>query len=249
MIESKINKDLERKIDLYVNGKLNEAEIDELWVELIEDEYYLDYTKSVANLKAVIERKRKEERAAAVLPLRKYINYGAAAAVALIIGVIGILNYPANNTDSNGIEAIDLIEYGINRSVGDTAVETDNEVVRQAINLANKGNTDEAIRILEVELSSTDDINEIAELSLTLGSIQYNYGNYEGALASFERVASLENIDVLLLDKSLWFLGNTYIQLDNLVEAEKAFQKAINLDKQYSRVAQHYLEVIRNSTE
>ena len=45
MIESNINRDLENKIDLYVNGKLTADEINDLWVELIQDEYYLDYTK------------------------------------------------------------------------------------------------------------------------------------------------------------------------------------------------------------
>ena len=248
MIESKINKELEGKIDLYVNGKLNEEQIDELWAELIQDEYYLDYTKSVANLKAVIEQKRKEERVATVLPLRKYINYGVAAAVALIIGVVGILNFTANNNQGSELEALGWIEYGTVRSAGDDPALSDNEIVRQAINLANNGSTEEAIRILEEELDAASEVNEIAELSLTLGSIQYNYGNYEGALVSFERVTDLENVDLLILDKSLWYLGNTYIQLDNLVAAEQAFQQTINLDRQYSRVAQRYLEVI-NSLE
>ena len=51
MIQNNLNKDLERQIDLYLNGRLTEEQTDDLWFELIQDGYYLDYMKSVANLK------------------------------------------------------------------------------------------------------------------------------------------------------------------------------------------------------
>ncbi len=45
------------KIIRYVNGGLSDDEIDELWVEIIRDEYYMNYLKTIVNLKKVIEEK------------------------------------------------------------------------------------------------------------------------------------------------------------------------------------------------
>lgn len=45
------------KIIRYINGRLSGAEIDELWAELIRDEHYMNYLKTIVNLKKVIEEK------------------------------------------------------------------------------------------------------------------------------------------------------------------------------------------------
>lgn len=247
MIESKINKELEGQIDLYVNGKLSEEQVDELWAELIQDEYYLDYTKSVANLKAVIEKKRKANTKAPVHHLRKVLGYGAAAAVALLIGVIGILNYSATNGTSNEIEALSWMDYGTVRNPETSSeILTDNEIIRQAISLTNNGNTEEAISLLTEELTKVSEPVDIAEISLMLGSIQYNYGNYSEALVSFNRVVDQESVDDKILEKAWYYLGNTYIQLDNMTEAKLAFEQTIDYDQQYSRVAQRYLDIIQS---
>ncbi|MCG8373386.1 MAG: hypothetical protein MI700_07630 [Balneolales bacterium] len=244
MIESNFNKDLERKVDLYVNGMLDEQGIDDLWAELIQDEYYLDYTKSVANLKAVIEKERSAKGDAPTRRLRKYANYGIAAAIALFIGVVGVMNYTSTNVANDGLEPLSWIEYDNYRSANETAATTDNEVIRKAIQLANEGNTEEAITILEESLSSANLADEVAELSLTLGSIQYNYGDFEKALVNFQTVIAQEDADPLVLEKGYWFLGNTHLQLDNLEDAQVAFESTLDLDGQYSRVAERYLRVL-----
>ena len=244
MIESNFNKDLERRIDQYVNGKLSQEEIDDLWSELIQDEYYLDYTKSVANIKAVIESERSAKTSTTTYQLRKVASYGVAAAIAMIIGVIGVLNYTSNNASVDSLEALGWIEYDTYRSSNDSPAITNNETVKAAINLANEGNTAEAIRTLEVELAIEDDPDVIAELALSLGSIQYNYGDYTLALSNFETVISLDDINSLLLEKGYWYLANTHMQLDNLEDAQDALQNTVNLNGSYKRVAERYLNVI-----
>lgn len=62
MIKSRINKELEEKIDLYINGQLTQEKVDELWAELIQDEYYIDYLKTVANIKTVIANNKSQEQ-------------------------------------------------------------------------------------------------------------------------------------------------------------------------------------------
>lgn len=43
--------DLAEKVDRYINGQLSEKEIDNLWADLIQNENYMDYLKTVASLK------------------------------------------------------------------------------------------------------------------------------------------------------------------------------------------------------
>lgn len=243
MIESNFNKDLERKIDLYINGKLSEEQVDDLWAELIQNEYYLDYTKSVANLKQIIQDGRKARELPPTYQLRKVASYGVAAAIAIIIGVLGVLNYTATNGPAE-LDALEWIEYDTYRSSNDSPAITNNEVIKTAIRLANDGNTEEAIGLLEKEISAVSDTEEIALLSLSLGSIQYNYGNYSDALTSFTNVVDKNEINKLILEKGYWYLANTYVQLDRLTEAENALQKTLDLDGQYSRVAESYLNAI-----
>ncbi len=245
MIESNVKKDLEYKIDLYVNGKLNQEEIDELWAELIQDGYYLDYTKSVANLKAVIESKRDAKKSAPVYSLRKVINYGAAAAIAIIIGVVSVFNY-TNNTATVELKALEQLDLGNIRGADDNPAAVTNEVIKEAIELANNGNFEDAISLLQSTLGEMNTPELVAEMSLTLGSIQYNYGEYAAAVSSFEQVVSQSTVDMQTLEKGYWYLANTYLQLDRMIDAEDAFQKTLDMDGQYSRVAKTNLEALKS---
>lgn len=242
MIESKVNKDLERKIDLYVNGKLNAEQVDELWAELVQDDYYLDYMKSVVNLKAVIDRKQAAKPSSKVTSIQKVVRYGAAAAVLLIAAVVGVLNM--NPTGDISVNPIDQIGLDIERSTDGFSETVTSDVIRRAIRLATDGEVEEAISLLQTELEETTEPQLKAEIALSLGSIQYNNGNYSSSIENFEIVIAQDNIDVLTLEKGYWFLGNTYFQLDQLESAEEAFQKAYELNGAYSRVAKTYVDAL-----
>tara|TARA_R110000868_G_scaffold383578_1_gene650575 strand:- start:3289 stop:4029 length:741 start_codon:yes stop_codon:yes gene_type:complete len=244
MIESNVKKDLEHKIDLYINGKLNKEQVDELWTELIQDGYYLDYTKSVANIKAVIEKQQSKNQTTPVYQLRKVINYGAAAAIAIIIGVIGVLNYSGTNNPLE-IAPQEQLDLGGIRGSGEDIPTSNIDAIKEAIQLALNGNVEQAISLLETELNKSENSERIAEMSLTLGSIQYNYGEYNSALENFERVVNQSSIDNETLEKGYWYLGNAYFQLDRLQEAESAFQKTFELNGGFSRLAKSYLEALK----
>ena len=244
MIESKSNKELERKIDLYVNGKLNAEEVDELWAELIQDEYYMDYMKSVANLKAVMDEKKQKKAKASITPIQKAVRYGMAAAVILIASVLGVLNM--NTSGDLSVSPVDQIGLDVVRSAEGISGEVTNDVIRRAIRLATEGDVQQAISILQDELEVTEDPQLTADLALSLGSIQYNNGNYDASLENFEKVVRQDNVDLLTLEKGYWFLGNTYFQLERMEEAEVAFRNAYDLNGAYSRVAKTYMDALGN---
>lgn len=246
MIESKTNKDLERKIDLYVNGELNAEETDALWAELIQNEYYLDYMKSVANIKAIIDQKDLKKRRPAESLFPKVAQY-AAAAVILIAAFVGVWNM--NTAQNLSVEPVEQIGLDVVRDVDGTSDMVTNEVIKKAIRLATDGNTDRAIVLLQDELNSTSKAQNKADVALSLGSIYYNIGNYTASIKNFEIVTSQKNIEVLTTEKGYWFLGNSYFQLDRLEEAKTAFRNAYKLDGAYSRMAKTYIEAFETMSE
>lgn len=246
MIESFSQNKIEEKIDQYVNGQLSQSEIDELWAELIQDGYHLDYLKTVANLKEVVKKKKEKRKA---LKMRRYWSYAAAAVLALTIGILGVMNLQ-ESTLSNDIQPIESIELDYYRSAEGTAGNgSDNSVIRDAITLANTGQFDRATALLSEELRRADDPQWISELNLNLGSLYYNEGKYRQSTDYFQQIItqkepnsnSLSTEEMLILEKAYWYLGNAYFQLDELGKAKQNIENAYALNGAYRRVAQSYL--------
>lgn len=239
MIESFSQNKIEEKIDRYINGQLSQEEIDDLWAELIQDGYHLDYLKTVANLKEAVKKRKQKQK---VRRLKKYWSYAAAAVLALTIGVIGVFNLSQLDSE-NTVQPIESIELDYYRSsegvVGDGA---DSRIIRDAITLANSGNFNQAVNLLNEELQKADKPQWIAVLNLNLGSLYYNEGNYRESIDFFKEVVDREStIDVLTVEKAYWYLGNAYFQLDELDQAKQNIEKAYALNGAYRRVAQSYL--------
>lgn len=242
MIESFNKKELEEKIDLYINGQLSAQEVDELWTELIQDGYHLDYLKSAANLKAVIERKREERK---VQQKQRYWYYAAAAVIALLITVIGVINFSFQD-DSLSVQPIASVELDYYRS-GDGAIDSmsDRGIIQDAISLANTGQVDKAISLLNTELENASEPEWIAELSLSLGSLHYNENHYNEAINHYRNVIERrDQVDLLMVEKAYWYIGNAYFHMDKLAEAQKNIKEAYELNGAYRRVAKSYLDAL-----
>lgn len=242
MIKSNRNRILEKRIEEYVEGKLTSAEIDELWAELINNEYYLDYMKSVASLKKIAEDRQKDanrEKADS----RKRVWISAAAAVLLMVGSITIFNLSTGTSEI--IEPISSIELDYYRSADGMATEqSESDVIRRAISTANTGEVSAALNLLNQELENTSSDVERAELLITSGSILYNSGQFTEAISKFETSLELNYDDMMLRERNYWYLGNAYFQVNMLDEAKFALEKAFELNGAYSRVAQSYLRAL-----
>lgn len=239
MIERNTVNNIKHQIDLYVNGRLSEQEVEELWTELVQNEDYMDYMKTAANVKAIVE----EERAQKQQRYYRYWAYAAAAVIALVIGVMTVLNYPSQQ--KLGVKPLQKIELEYYRSAdGSISPSTRNDIIQQAIELANNGNTQGAIDLLKNQMSQTNDPVSIASLSLNIGSLYYNSDDFNQAVTYFRKVVNQPKVGVLTLEKGYWFLGNTYFQMGQLDNARKAIRNAYDLNGAYRRVAKSYLDAL-----
>lgn len=242
MIESNINTELEDKIDDYIEGRLSSEEIDELWIELIQDDYYLDYLKSTANLKKILSSE--EEGKGGILSMKPTPKWFAAvAAIFLLVSSIAVMNLYTPSSET--LQPISSIELDYYRSAEGAATPDEGfESNRQAIMLANRGDNEAALRLIDEQISQAVSDVERAELMITAGSILYNSGRFVDAIQRFEIALNYEIDDILVRERSFWYIGNAYFQLNRIPEAKAALEKAYELNGAYSRVAQSYLRAL-----
>lgn len=242
MIESNRNKDLEKRIEAYVDGHLTPQEVDELWAELLDNEYYYDYMKSVASLKKISENREndaKHQRADS----QKTVWLSAAAAIILMFGAATIFNLSTEPSESvSPISTIELDYYRSSDGMVDDGMKSD--VVRRAISTANTGDVAEALKLINEELEKDNSDYKEAELLITSGSILYNSGRFTEAIDRFETALTIEYDDMMLRERNYWYLGNAYFQVNKLDEAKLALEQAFELNGAYSRVAQSYLRAL-----
>lgn len=235
---------LKEKIDQYVNGGLDEQEIDQLWVDLVQDGEGLAYLKSVADID--FEEKENEgvvEKIESSKKDRKY--FYLAAAVILVLGAFTVFQFEIreNNQDVQPIENIELSYY---RSAG-SALPDQEPMLREAIELVNHGEPQSALRIIDLGIEQTSDNGEKALFLMHAGSVLYNNGNYKDAVSRFDRIVRLPGVDILMKERAYWYLGNTYFRLNEPQAAKNSFASAAELDGAYSRVAETYLNSLRET--
>jgi tetratricopeptide (TPR) repeat protein len=242
MIESNRNKDLEKRIEAYVDGELSAREIDELWAELLDNEYYYDYMKSVASMKKIAEDRQEKSRLQGS-ESQKTVWLSAAAAILLMIGAATIFNISTEPSES--VSPISSIELDYYRSADGMAAENmESDVVRRAISTANTGDVAEALSLINEELQKENSDYKEAELLITSGSILYNSGRFAEAIERFETAIDINYDDMMLRERNYWYLGNAYFQINKLDEAKFALEQAFELNGAYSRVAQSYLRAL-----
>ncbi|MEX2600164.1 MAG: tetratricopeptide repeat protein [Balneolaceae bacterium] len=248
--QNPIPEELERKIDQFIRNRMTPEEIDDLWVELLQEEEYIEYLQTSANLKEIVRRRTKSKSRPVVGRIHGVSSWKrtVAAAAAILIMVAGSIALYYSTGELQSVEPIASIELDYYRSGDSQVVETETEaVIREAIILVNDGHYDEAIRVLDEQIEVTEDPDLCASLQINAGSIMYNTGHYRDALERFQHVVSNDEGDALIRERALWFLGNTHFQLNEMDEARTAFRMAYELNGAYSRIAQSYLRALTPS--
>lgn len=235
--------DIKRRIDQYIEGQLSENEIDDLWAEIVQSQEHIDYLNTMANMRGAVEEKQKAKS------IRTVWMYAAAAAIVVLIAIVGVMQFVNISDKPSELAAIESIELDYYRSTDTINGTSDRDkVIRTAIELYNKNRFEEAVSLLNQERANASDVNWIAELDITLGTFHYNEDKFEKAAYYFSDVLKYKGkIDVLVLEKAYWYLGNSYLQMNMLAKAESTMEKAYQLNGAYSRVAKSFLNAIADA--
>jgi tetratricopeptide (TPR) repeat protein len=234
---------LKERVDDYVSGRLSQAEIDQLWEDLIQDPEALSYLKTVANLKQVAEQwndepARIEQKSRNVKEPKVW--YWAIAALFMVASLFGLYQYSATADELSPIDRIELDYYRSSAELPDRL--DDSAAVQEAIMVANRGEYPRALEMLEQALEYAEDPMQRAVIYLNSGSILYNQSSYSEAADKFLKIVEIEQLqDEMLEERAWWYLGNAYFQMNRFEEAKEAFTQAYELNGAYRRVTERYI--------
>lgn len=253
------NKEILIQIDSYIKGKLNQEEIDSLWIKFLQQPDYFEWFETELHLRYLIKKNSKknvrplsEERAGQPF-YKKYSTWMLAAAAAVIIslGVQFLALNEGNHIHQHAISEIDTLELvgaDILRSGGGQTGAVDIHI-NEALANALEGNSNEAIegfeRILTGELTNL----QKARVEMNLGILYYNEREFESASAHFETVTGMNTLSKFFEEKAWWFLGNAYLNLNRTAEAREAVHQTYSLDGRFKESAETLLQILNSQLE
>lgn len=220
-----------QKIDEYLDGKLSTREIEELWVEILDQPEYVSYLNTLVNINYILKNRKKP-----ISFWKKNRNWisGIAALLAIFISFFLI------KLNSGGIEfnAVDQIPSSEMESPAATrSVNQHFSTADSLLNLgymeASDGHISKAISSFnELALQAGENTN-VAKAFFNIGVLHYNSENYQKAETSF--VDALDNIknDDILKEKTSWYLGNTYVKMGEFRQAQKTLKNVIGMNGIY----------------
>jgi tetratricopeptide (TPR) repeat protein len=232
------NIELEQQIDRYVSGELNQDQVDELWTQLIQEPYYAEYLKTVANISHIISsskiRKIETEEIRST-----NVWYAFAATVVLVIGLMSTMLF-YKDASVNHFDAMSSLEMHNVRSTVISADEVE-AGIQHGIGLAVTGNTEQAITHLSDLYEKVSRADVRSDIQLNIGIIQYNSSRYEEAKNTFQLITETSSDDKLMMEKALWYQANTYLKLGAVDEAKQIIRQVHDIDGAYRRIAATYL--------
>jgi tetratricopeptide (TPR) repeat protein len=238
---------VEERIDQYLNGKLNQVEIDHLWIDVIENKQHYDYLKTSATLKKMLSDSKEQGGSAPVYSItsaKSWQKYAMAAGFALIVGLSTI--YVVNIDSGPGLQPLQSLEFTTLRSGGELSLATEpDRRIQLAVNMAVQGNASAAVLALNRIYEESENDAEKAEALMNIGIIEYNNDEFASAQRTFTKIVSSHTSDILMYERAYWYLAQTQIALGDRAAAKESIGMVISIDGAHSRMAESYLRYLR----
>lgn len=251
-------------IDRYIRGDLNHTEIDSLWEKFLETPEYFDWFETELHLRKFAQEQNGNGNGngnpGSPLNLNQspngsnkigltgssYGNWilGVAAIVILAFGVRFFLTDPGPAAYDFTIDRIDYIELaGADITRSDIQSTEESEVVlNQGIALAYNGDEMQAAEMFKSVLNQSSDQGLLSRAGMNIGIVYYNMGKYTEAAVHFENAASYGNISSFFEEKALWFLGNAYLNMNQMQKASEALHRVKGFGGRYETDAAAFLQ-------
>jgi len=241
-----------KKIDRYIRGKLNQEEIDKLWMIFLQHPETYKWFETELHLQSLIKKGKnpfvepensteqpdEPRKASNIRSIRTWIM-AAAASVLLVMGLQFFSMSEEESINRWAISSIDhseLMGADILRSDDEDAAELD-VLMNQALSAAYEEEFEEAIETFNLLLEQESSGLKNARIKLNLGIIHYNLMDYDQAKQHFQSVLETDEIDSNIEEKAWWFLGNAQLNLQELSEAREAVFNAYSMDGRFQNPA------------
>ncbi|HEX6983171.1 MAG TPA: tetratricopeptide repeat protein [Balneolaceae bacterium] len=246
---------LEKRIDAYVKGDLDEEQALRLWEDLLKRPDYIELLETELGVKSILERQaalKKSEslsssKDAIIYQLQSSWKWVAAAAVVITMIVSMNLLQTKNSETARSLALGEinlrqhLITAPVTRSQTSQFTAADS-LLNLGFKAAIGGNIDRALQFYNEVIAKYDDEPAAVRALLNIGMIQYNTRYFDKAIDSFKEAIKKVSEQPIAKEKAYWYLGNAYIHQDELVLARDAIQNVYQMDGIYNRPAGKLLE-------
>lgn len=235
------------KIDLYIRGKLSQEEIDELWKVFLEHPEYYEMLETEVHLRSLIQKGKKpsfvsESGGSSNAESSQGFTGWLYAAAAAVLLALGLQFFSIQHPDP--IPSFAIVEIEQSHLIGSDVYRSDEQrsenidiAINKALATAYEGETETAIQEFQEILSQSPTSQQRARVEMNLGILFYNTGQYEAAKDHFQSVTGMEEITDYQEEKSWWFLGNSYLNLNQPLEAREAVSNAYSMNGRFQPAA------------
>jgi len=255
--------ELEKQIDAYIKGKLNEEQAQKLWEQLLQRPDYIELLNTELGLKSIVEKgeanQEKTETPSAeentfIYTLKQSKKWiAAAAAVVILIVAVNILQVDTQQT----LEELALKDINIAENLSSaqilrsqkTEIPPSDSLLNRGFEAAISGDMDQAITMYNKIIEEYGDKPAAVQASLNKGIIQYNNGSFSESIASFKAVLQKVENKPIVREKAHWYMGNAYINLEKLKKAQTEIHKTYAIDGIYRKSASRLLKKLSQELE
>lgn len=246
--------EFEERVDRFITNKLAQDQINELWIEVIEDKRKYEYLKTAAALTRYFAKTPSESGVQSINQeklilrkqrLNKIRNIAAAAGISIAVGVSSVYLYSLESYDT--IAPLATLDYATLRAAtadNDLLMQADRDM-QDAISLAQAGQFDLAIHRLQEVFDSTVPNATKAEVLMSMGIIEYNRGDFRTAERNFTQILADYPEDLQLTEQATWYLAQSQLAQGNIDVAKLTLQTVQNYGGAHSRAAERYLRYLR----
>ncbi len=255
--------DVARLIDDYLKGRLNQSQIDHLWVLLMQNPEYYPLLETQAAMKRMdvdkIRRKLEEKDDDDSLddqePYSGFVKDSktpwvtALAAVVVIAVLLNIFRNPVETVIHPLIDEIhtaNLVAPDISRSAA-SEMSNFEQVLYRAYLLSLSGNTDGAIEEYE-RLLEYDEIKR-NWVNYNLAIMYYNTGQHLTSAELFQAVDCEQLDGTVRAESCYWFMTNSFLAVNDLERARESAEIVLQRGSIYRQDAIELLRKIQYMQE
>ncbi len=237
-----------KKIEDYAYGRLSSAEVENLWVKILEDPELLSYLETVAHLRQLLSSESKTSTPKRVKAGNSVLRKSFLAIAACMVITVGVLYYfqlstpPAMPKAQALIPTSDYESVDVFRSV-DSNLTSHEKELNKGFAMMVRHQDDQAKSVFKHLLAQKPQNELQAKSFFDLGAIAYNRSHYTTALDDFRLALSHTNngINEWLSEKINWYLGQTHLQLKQQQKTVDYVQRVIKYNGYYHSRAESLL--------